>query len=111
MSGAAPLSVVIPVRNEARRLPSLLADLAQAPQELLGEVWVVDGGSGDGSARLARLAGARVLQGPPCRGQQLRSGADTSQGGWLLFLHADARLPPDWPAAVRQAMASSAQVA
>ena len=38
-AGLAPLSVVIPVRNEAAGLPSLLADLATAPQ-LVREVLV-----------------------------------------------------------------------
>ena len=41
-----PLAVVIPARQEALRLPGLLAQLAQAPQ-LVGEVVVVDAGSED----------------------------------------------------------------
>ena len=54
------LSVVIAARNEANDLPSLLADLAPGRCQLL-EVVVVDGASGDGTARLAQLAGARAL--------------------------------------------------
>lgn len=106
-----PLSVVIPVRNEAARLPLLLADLAAAPAGLLREIWVVDGGSGDGSARLARLAGARVLHTAPGRGWQLRRGVAGCDGSWLLLLHADARLPGGWPAEIERAMRAGAQTA
>lgn len=104
--GGGPLSVVIPVRDEASRLPALLADLASAPADLLGEVWVVDGGSRDGSAGLARLAGARVLRSGGGRGAQLAQGIEACMGAWLLLLHADVRLPPDWPRLVRQAIAA-----
>lgn len=104
---AAPLSVVIAVRNEAARLPLLLADLAtEAP--LLREVLVVDGGSSDGSAALARLAGARVLVAAPCRGGQLAAGVAASEAPWLLLLHGDVRLPQGWGALLRGAMAGRA---
>lgn len=89
------LSVVIVAREEAPRLPGLLADLG-ARDRLLREVLVVDGGSGDGTAAVARLAGARVLHGPACRGAQLAAGVAASDGTWLLLLHADGRLPPHW---------------
>jgi rSAM/selenodomain-associated transferase 2 len=93
---AAPgLSVVIVARNEARRLPLLLSQLAAAPQ-LVREVWVVDGGSRDGTPVLARLAGARVLHSAPGRGGQLALGAREAEAPWLLLLHADVRLPADW---------------
>jgi rSAM/selenodomain-associated transferase 2 len=99
----APLSVVIPVRDEARALPLLLADLATAP-ELVAEVLVVDGGSRDGSPAVARLAGARILARPPGRGGQLRSGVAASRGPWLLLLHGDVRLPTDWATSVAAAI-------
>lgn len=102
--GLAPLAVVIPARDEAPRLPSLLADLARAP-ELVREVWVVDGGSLDGTASVARLGGARVLRERPSRGWQLRRGIAVSSAPWLLLLHADGRLPARWPQAVARAMA------
>lgn len=105
-SPLAPLSVVIPVRNEAARLPLLLADLAAAPASLLREVWVVDGGSGDASGALARLGGAHLLQGTGGRGGQLRRGMACCESPWILVLHADVRLPPGWPRLVQQAMAA-----
>ncbi len=102
--GAPPLSVVIAARNEAPRLPLLLADLAAAP-ELVAEVLVVDGGSADATVRVAALAGAWVLAGPPGRGLQLARGIASSSSPWLLLLHADARLGVGWRAAVAAALA------
>ena len=92
MSPGPQLAVVIPVRNEAQRLPLLLADLARAPAGLELERVVVDGGSLDGSARLAQLAGATVLHSAANRGRQLQLGVAASTAPWLLLLHADARL-------------------
>ena len=100
---SAPLAVVIPARDEAARLPSLMADLARAPG-LVAEIWVVDGGSADGTATVAQLAGARLLRALPNRGGQLRRGIAASSAPWLWLLHADGRLPEGWPAAVAEAL-------
>ena len=107
----APLDVVIAIRNEARGLPPLLADLARAPRALLRDVLVIDGGSGDGSPRLARLAGARVLPAEAGRGRQLALGVAAGGAPWLLLLHGDARLPPDWPDLVGTAIRTGASSA
>lgn len=100
-----PLSVVIAARDEARGLPALLADLATAP-ELVREVLVVDGGSRDGTPRLAALAGARVLHDGSGRGGQLATGVARSVGTWLLLLHGDVRLPSGWARALAAAIAA-----
>jgi rSAM/selenodomain-associated transferase 2 len=89
--------VVIPVLDAAAELPLTLAALAGA---LLGEVIVVDGGSRDASARIARRARARVIEAPRGRGIQLAAGAKAAASDWLLFLHADCRLEPGWEDAV-----------
>ena len=83
--------MVIAARNEAARLPLLLADLATAPQ-LVAEVLVVDGASVDGTPRLAAQAGARVLACSTLRGRQQSLWVYLSSGSWMLMLHADARL-------------------
>jgi rSAM/selenodomain-associated transferase 2 len=103
---AAPLAVVIPSFNEAERLPSLLADLAAGPTDLIADLVVVDGGSSDGTPQLARLGGAQLLQAPAGRGLQLQRGIAATTAPWLLLLHADCRLQPGWAAALRRAMAS-----
>ena len=104
MAAPPPLSVVIATRNEAARLPALLAQLAAAPA-LVREVLVVDGGSADGTGWLARLAGARHLCTEPGRGVQLGRGAAAAEGPWLLLLHADVRLPQGWAERVRRSLA------
>ena len=104
MSADTPmLSVVIPCLNEAERLPLLLADLQRWPLPI--EITVVDGGSNDHSHRISALAGGRfITKQPPGRGRQLAAGAQHSiqqtQGEWLLFLHADSRLPSHWGSSV-----------
>lgn len=97
------LGVVIPCRNEARSLPLLLAQLHAAPH-LVAAVVVVDGGSRDGSAELAALAGARVLRCPANRGLQLACGVALLDLPWLLLLHADVRLPVGWAGAIAAAI-------
>jgi len=52
-----PISVIIPIRNEAHNLPRSLASVAWAD-----EIFVVDSGSTDGSPEIARAAGAAVVQ-------------------------------------------------
>jgi len=91
----AGLSVVIPTLEEASRLPLLLADLQQWPEDL--EIVVCDGGSRDQTGPVARLAGATLIQSPKAgRGPQLAWGVDHSRHDWLLVLHADSRLPSTW---------------
>ncbi|MEB3258758.1 MAG: TIGR04283 family arsenosugar biosynthesis glycosyltransferase [Cyanobacteriota bacterium] len=101
---SAPLAVVIPARNEGRRLPLLLADLASGAG-CIGEICIVDGGSGDATASVAHLGGARVLHAPPNRGAQLAKGIAATSAPWLLLLHADGRLPRGWEQTVIHAMA------
>ena len=73
---------------------------------------MADGGSTDGSAALARAAGAAVVHAPRGRGAQLHAGIEASRGDWLLVLHADARLPAaalaEAEAAIRGGVVSSA---
>ena len=52
-----PLSVLIPIRNEAGNLPRCLASVAWAD-----EIFVVDSQSTDGSQKIAEDHGARVVQ-------------------------------------------------
>ncbi|AOY90211.1 glycosyl transferase [Marinobacter salinus] len=59
------------------------------------EVIVVDAGSSDSTAELARPLCDRVAISEKGRAVQMNAGAALAQGDLLLFLHADTRLPPD----------------
>ena len=97
------LSIVIPVRNEARHLPALLDALHRAGAQII----VVDGGSTDGSADVARQCGVTVLETTPGRARQMNTGAAAAQGEMLLFLHADTQLPLQAEQLIRDALAGS----
>jgi rSAM/selenodomain-associated transferase 2 len=89
------VSVVIPALDEAAHVERALASVRDAD-----EVIVVDGGSRDRTAALARAAGAAVLLAPRGRGTQLGRGAARATGDWLVFLHADTALERGWKEAL-----------
>jgi len=108
----APISVVIPSLNAAAALPACLAALVEGLQAgLIREVIVSDGGSTDGTPRLAEGWGAEAISGAPSRGGQLRRGCDAAGGEWLLVLHADTVLAPGWTDAVQAHMARGSKAA
>ena len=95
-----PLSVVIPTLNAAATLPATLRSLGA-----IEDIVVADGGSTDETVRIAAACGARCLTLAPGRGGQLAGGIAAARHPWLLLLHADTRLEPDWQQAVRRHMA------
>ena len=100
--GRSAVSLVVPVLDEAGAIPRSLGPL----QPLRGngiEVVVADGGSRDGTRRVARPLCDRLVHAPRGRARQMNAGAGAASGRVLLFLHADTRLPPGWDRAVRDA--------
>lgn len=96
----------MPVLNECNNLRSQLPALQNwrtAGHELI----VVDGGSGDDSAAIAREYADIVLESRPGRARQMNAGAQRASGDVLLFLHADTRLPPGAEHSVPHALADS----
>jgi len=69
---------------------------------------VADGGSSDGTPRLAAPFADRVIAAPRGRAAQMNAGAAAARGDALLFLHADTRLPPEADRLVREALAAHA---
>jgi glycosyltransferase involved in cell wall biosynthesis len=94
------ISIIIPAYNEEKRLPSTLSTvktyLASGHWEF-SEVVVVDDGSRDQTAGVARDAGARVIQNPGNRGKgySVRNGMLNAKGDWALFSDADLSAPID----------------
>ncbi len=95
------VSVIIPALGEASHIHRTLSALAGAREV---EVIVVDGGSTDRTAEIARELGARLVRSPPGRARQMNAGAAVARGDALLFLHADTLLPPGFEAQVRRAL-------
>lgn len=86
------LSIIMPVLNEAAGIEAALHALA--PLRARGaELIVVDGGSSDRTAELARPLADRVLSAPRGRAAQMNAGAAAASGDVLLLLHADTALP------------------
>jgi rSAM/selenodomain-associated transferase 2 len=86
------LTIVLPVLNEAAIVVAALQALAQF-RARGAEIIVVDGGSRDGTPRLAQPLADRVITAPRGRGAPLNAGAALGTGEMLLFLHADTTLP------------------
>lgn len=88
---------MIPCRNSSTTVgEAVVSALAQSLPP--GEVIVVDDASEDGSAGIARLAGARVTQNATRRnaGGARNVGLEEADGDLLAFLDADAVAPRDW---------------
>ncbi len=102
------LSVVIPTLNEACQIKQNVQHaLLLRPLEVI----VSDGQSEDGTADVARSAGASVLLSQRGRGSQLNAGARAASGDVLLFLHADCWLEPDAARQIELALANPNTVA
>lgn len=87
------LSIIIPTLNEADEIKSLLESLSPM-RDAGARIVVADGGSEDDTvAAVGDLA--ELVRAPRGRGRQLNAGAMSAGGDWLLFLHADTRLPAD----------------
>jgi rSAM/selenodomain-associated transferase 2 len=94
---------VIPVLNEAPRLPAFLSSLAA--WRSFAEIIVVDGGSSDDGPVLARAYSDSVLSSPPGRAGQMNLGAAHARGDYLMFLHCDT-VPGITPEAMAEQIAT-----
>jgi glycosyltransferase involved in cell wall biosynthesis len=86
------VSVVIPCLNEAESIGQCVNAAQRVLEEhgLGGEVVVVDNGSEDGSATLARLAGARVVEEPRRGyGSAYLAGFAAARGDYIVMIDAD----------------------
>lgn len=97
------ISVIIPVLNEAKILDKTLSQLKPGLEG--HELIVVDGGSTDNSACIAKKYG-RVISSERGRAKQLNTGANAANGDILIFLHADVWLEKGAFKAVEAALSS-----
>jgi rSAM/selenodomain-associated transferase 2 len=103
------LSVVMPVLNEAAEIEPALRALALL-RERGCEVIVVDGGSSDATADIARPLADLVIKAKRGRGSQMNAGAACASGDVLLFLHADTELPPKADSLICDGLAHSGRM-
>lgn len=111
-SAPGSISVVIPAHNAAATLAEQLDGLAAQRYEGDWEVVIVDNGSTDGTADVARRHRERfpaftLVDGGPRRGHSAprNAGADAARGDLLAFCDADDVVAPGW----LQAMARAAR--
>lgn len=95
------VSIIVPVLHDTDALARLIPTIEADPDI---EIIVVNGGASDsGIGALADdRPDVRWLSSPPGRGRQMNVGALSARGRWLLFLHADTRLMPQWLGEIRR---------
>ncbi len=98
-----PVTVIIPVRNEAHNLPRCLEAL-----KTVGEVYVIDSGSTDDTEAIARSYGAKIVQfqypgGWPKKRQWAMDTLPLAFD-WILLLDADEVLTPELYDEIRSAI-------
>src|SRR5713226_2121088 len=98
-----PVSVIVPVRNEAKNLPRCLQALRD-----VGEVYVIDSQSTDDTVEIARSHGAKVVQfhyqgGWPKKRQWAMDTLPIAND-WILLLDADEVLTPELAGEIQMAI-------
>ena len=106
MPAPAPISVLIPVKNEAANLGPCLASVAWCD-----DIVVVDSGSTDGTQDIARQAGARVVEfqwdGAFPKKKNWALANVTWKNTWVFIIDADERVTGPLAEAMRAALTQS----
>ena len=87
MTNNPAVSVIIPARNEAAHVANTISSVESLAQQVI----VVDDGSWDNTADIARGLGAEVIRrnADPGKGQSLACGLARARGDIIVFLDAD----------------------
>ena len=106
------VSVVLPAFNEEKLLPAALAAVRASASAFTSRGWawecvVCDNNSTDGTAAVARAAGATVVFEPVNQiGRARDAGARAATGEWLVFIDADSTPSPALFASIAERIAS-----
>src|SRR5216684_4710806 len=94
------MSVIIPVYRDAEALGRTLAVTDFSGAEL-----IVCATADDSALSSVRLEHPDLIwiEAPRGRARQMNAGAAVARGEWLVFLHADTRLPSGWRRAIAAA--------
>lgn len=94
---ARSVSVIVPVYNREELLPYCLASLVAQDYPRL-EIIVIDDGSSDRTAEVARSYPVKVIGLEKNRGAAIarNEGASAADGDYLAFTDSDCVAPPDW---------------
>jgi rSAM/selenodomain-associated transferase 2 len=92
--------VIIPVFAESAIINRTVREVRASASGRPVEIVVADGGPGHATLAALDDPGVIGVRCPPGRGVQMNAGAAVAGGAVLLFLHADTRLPENWPAAL-----------
>ena len=82
--------------SERPLLPTLAALVPGAAAGTVREVIIADAGSRDATAKIADVAGCRLLVSDKPQGARLKAAAATARSGWLLFLTPGVVLDVTW---------------
>jgi glycosyltransferase involved in cell wall biosynthesis len=94
------LSIIIVTKNEALNIAECIKSASFAD-----EILVLDSGSSDQTVKLAKDAGARVIETDwPGYGPQQNRAIEASKGEWIYSLDADERITAELAAEIRQVM-------
>ena len=107
MITAPRISFIVPVRNDAARLDACLRSIRQnVGAASRDEIIVIDNGSSDGSADVARRHGARVLDIPErVRVSELRNrAAEIAAGQVFAFVDSDNEIWSGWSVAALESL-------
>jgi glycosyltransferase involved in cell wall biosynthesis len=109
MTSRVPVSVLVPIKNEAENLPRCLSSVSWAD-----EIFVVDSQSTDGSAEIAQRHGAKVVQfefnGTWPKKKNWALEHLPFKNNWVFILDADEVLPAEAETEFARAIANAGEI-